>query len=298
MKTLLILNGKRTDPEELRESVHRWRDKGHEISVRVTWEKSDGIRFAEESLALGVERVIACGGDGTVNEVAQGLMRIAKGDRPALAIIPMGTANDFAVSCEFPESPEEALGLAIGGTPVPIDLVKVGDLYAINVTSFGYGAAVTNETPEELKRFFGGGAYSLMAILKILQLSPFPIRFVSPEHDFEMRTVVGAVCNGRQSGGGQTLAKEALLNDGMLDVFAIQTFPLTDFDLVLQELKSRPESGQYVHCFQTPWLEIESEITMHVNLDGEPNQFKRMKFEVVAGALDLVLPESCPCLKR
>lgn len=98
---LLILNGKGAAIEELREAVSALRDEGVRLHVRVTWEQGDAARYVAEAVGLGCETVIAGGGDGTINEVAGALAQL-NGVKPALGIVPLGTANDFATACNIP----------------------------------------------------------------------------------------------------------------------------------------------------------------------------------------------------
>ena len=95
---LLIINGKSAGNPALREAVNEQRQAGMLITVRSTWEGGDAADIAEQSNAMGITHVIACGGDGTVSEVMNGLMRLPHDRRPVLGIVPLGSANDFATS--------------------------------------------------------------------------------------------------------------------------------------------------------------------------------------------------------
>ena len=77
----------------------------------------------------------------------------------------------------------------------------------------------------------------------------------------------------------------------------ISPFPLSDIPRVLEEIRSPSADGLYIKYFQAPWIESTSDEIIAVNLDGEPYQNKKIRFEVMPNAINLVLPESCPCLK-
>lgn len=124
--SLLILNGKNTDNDALRSAVQQSREAGFTLHVRVTWEHGDAKRYVEEAAQLKVNNVIAAG-DGTINEVASALVQCAPAQRPALGIIPLGTANDFATSCQIPLDIEHTLQLALKGHATPIDVACVND---------------------------------------------------------------------------------------------------------------------------------------------------------------------------
>ena len=78
----------------------------------------------------------------------------------------------------------------------------------------------------------------------------------------------------------------------------VSPFPLAKIPKVLEEIKNPSASNLYVNYIQTPWLETISDEIIPVNLDGEPYRDKQIRFEIVAGAINLVLPKSCPCLKQ
>lgn len=106
----------------------------------------------------------------------------------------------------------------------------------------------------------------------------------------------GAACNGRTTGGGQPLAVDALVDDGLLDVIMISHFAAADAPQVLQEFRNPGVDGDFVHWFRTPWLECDSDHAIPVNLDGEPYSAAHIRFTVRPGAIEVVLPPDCPCI--
>lgn len=103
---------------------------------------------------------------------------------------------------------------------------------------------------------------------------------------------------GRQAGGGQQLAPEAMLDDGLLDIVSLIKFPPTQVAQVISELMDPKLNGEYVRRFRVPWVEWKSEMEMPINLDGEPITVKHIHFEVAPGAIKLVLPETCPLINQ
>ena len=294
----LIINGKKAGQPDIRQAVYELRERGHDLQVRVTWEYGDGLRYVQEASALGIDRVIAGGGDGTVNEISHGLALIDREQRPAMGVLPLGTANDFATCCTIPTEPLAALQLALEAEPVNVDLVQANDRYFLNVASAGFGAAVTTETPVELKNFLAGGAYTLMGMIKILNFTPYSVRLKAEEYEYEGEAVIGAICNGRQAGGGQVLARDAFLNDGVFDVLIARPFPLNAIEQVAAELRTPSPSGEYITLFQSRWLESFANEPIPVNLDGEPISGNSIRFEVLPETIRLAVPEGCPCIKH
>jgi len=297
MHARLILNGKKAGRPDVREAVRMARSEGHELDVRVTWERGDAARLVAEAARDGVPRVIAGGGDGSVNELSNGLMAVDEARRPSMGILPLGTANDFATACRIPVDMTEALRLAVTGRPRPVDLGRCNDAYFANIASGGFGAAVTADTPLELKNFLGGGAYTIMGVVKAVTFRPYDCTIRTPAGSTTGAMVVGAVCNGRQAGGGQPLAPEAVIDDGLLDVVFLRPFPVGLAAQVAEEITSRRDGGEYVVRMRVPWVEVSAAGRIPVNLDGEPVEGTSLHFSCVPACIALVLPEGCPCLR-
>lgn len=294
----IILNGKKAGYESVRSAISTLREEQDDISVRVTYEYGDVERFVNEAVRDGVKRLVVGGGDGSVNEIVDAMAKLPREERPELAILPLGTANDFATACQIPMESLDALRFAVSGSAVSIDIAKANDRHFVNMATIGFGAQVTAETPVELKNFLGGGAYTLTGVLQAFNFVPYKSKIKTPDFESDKTGVVAAVCNGRQAGGGQVLAPKALINDGLLDVVIISEVPLIDMPVFFDEIKNPSSQGRYVKYFKTPWIEGESEKIIPVNLDGEPYKNKKIRFEVVPNAIDLILPEHCPLLTQ
>jgi lipid kinase YegS len=295
MSIRLIINGKKAGLEPVRAAVFEARQKGG-IEVRSTWEGGDVERMVREAVGEGCRRLVVGGGDGTVKEMADALMKVAPEDRPEMSILPLGTANDFATACGIPWDPAAALSLAQSGSAVAVDCVRANDEYFINVASGGFGAQVTATTPTALKNFLGGGAYTLSGLVQALNFTPHTGTARMPDLVEDADMIVGAVCNGRQAGGGQQLAPGAYINDGLLDVVVLHSFPAESAMQVVREIREPGSQGQYAKRYQVPWIELDSNQVVPINLDGEPANSKKTRFEVQPGAIQLVLPADCPVL--
>ena len=292
----IILNGKKASIEEIREAVSILREESYVIEVRVTWEYGDAVRLVEEASRDGVKRIVAAGGDGTLNEIINGLALLPKEQRPQIAILPLGTANDFATACEIPHYPLEALRLALEGEATLVDIVKANECYFINVATGGIGAQITAETPSELKNFLGGGAYTLSAVMKALSFTHSHGKMISEDRELEGAFIASALCNGRQAGGGQILSPNAYINDGLLDAVVILEFSMVDVAQVVSELLDPTIEGKFVKRFQTTWVKSIPSKMRFVNLDGEPYEAEKIHFEILPKEIEMVLPKECPCL--
>ena len=295
----IILNGKKAGIPSVRDAITAFRKEVDEVEVRVTYEYGDVERFMLEAVLSGVKRIIIGGGDGSVNEIVDAMAKLPREERPELAILPLGTANDFATACKIPLESLEALRFAVAVPPTPVDIVKANERHFANMATVGFGAQVTADTPVELKNFLGGGAYTLTGVLQAMDFVPYTFAKIStPNNSLQnLDIVVAAICNGKQAGGGQVLAPHALINDGLLDIVSISQFTLTDIPQVREEIKHPSSDGTFIKYIQTPWIESESKEVIPVNLDGEPFRSHKIRFEIVPNAIDLILPKDSPCLK-
>ena len=298
MKVYIVLNGKKAGLPEVRSAISAFRkNPDNDVQVRVTYEYGDVARFLDESLRDDADRFIIGGGDGSVNEAVNALAHIPKEKRPVLAIMPLGTANDFATACTIPMEHLEALYFAVEGHIRSIDIAKANERYFVNMATAGFGAKVTAETPVELKNFLGGGAYTLTGLLKAIDFVPYKSSIVTPDHSLDLQDIIaGAICNGRQAGGGQVLAPNAFINDGLLDIVAIRNFGIIDIPQIIQEIQNPGIYGEFVKYIRAPWIECGDDNEIPVNLDGEPYHSAKIRFEIIPSAIELAIPESAPCL--
>jgi lipid kinase YegS len=293
----LIVNGKAAADPQLRPAISQIREQGYRVDVRVTWEGGDAARYATEATTEGVDIVVAAGGDGTINEVAGGVLSADVTSKPAVAVIPYGTANDFATGMGILKGdPLRALQLAADGAATPIDVGRVNDRFFVNVTSGGFGAEVTASTPPQLKKALGGAAYSLMGVVTAAKMNPYQCRYTLPDGTAgEGKLLVMAVGNGRQCGGGYQVAPKALLNDGLLDVAVIHDAEVAQFGSVLNELLNlTAESNQFVTYVQVPGFSLESSRPLQLNLDGEPYLDTSFQFTVLPKSLPFILGPEAP----
>lgn len=291
---MVILNGKQSNNPELRKGIAHLRKEGHQIQVRIPWEKVDTHNFIAQAIESNVDTIIAAGGDGTINAVASTLMQFPASHRPALGILPMGTANDFATSANISLDIETALALAIKGKSVAIDVAQVNDqYYFLNMATGGFGTRITTETPEALKSALGGAAYVINGLLRPDTLKTDICHIEGDNFSWEGETLVIAVGNGKQAGGGQQLTPQALINDGALNLLII---PARDvIPAFLTNLFSTDKNEHLVEKTLS-WIKISSPHDMVLNLDGEPLSGDSFTFKIQANAIECRLPPQCSLL--
>ncbi len=293
--SLLILNGKSADNLPLRDAIAKLRDEGVEIHVRVTWEKGDAQRYVDEARQLGVETVIAGGGDGTINEVSTALIQSQGDNIPALGILPLGTANDFATRVGIPDDLDKALKLAIAANATAIDMVQVNDKTCfINMATGGFGTRITTETPEKLKAALGGVSYFIHGLMRMDTLKPDVCDIRGEDFHWQGKALVIGIGNGRQAGGGQQLCPTALINDGLLQ---LRIFTGEELLPGLLSALTQSEDNPNIIEGASSWFDIRAPHEITFNLDGEPLSGQEFHIEILPEALRCRLPPGCPLLR-
>jgi lipid kinase YegS len=296
----LVLHGKVAMRNDVRAAVDVLRAHGHHVDVRVTWEGGDAKRFAAEARDAGLEMVIAGGGDGTINEVVTGLFSgDASNELPiALGIMPLGTANDLARACGIPLDPLAALTLAVEGVGRAVDVGRVSGRCFLNVATGGFGTQVTIATPNEMKKILGRVAYLVTGLTRFSDITPAQGRLLGPGLKWEGMFLILAIGNGRQAGGGHQLCPEALVDDGLLDVRVLPRLPADEIPVAFRALLNEGTEGirRSLVSARVAWLEIEADEPLQINLDGEPIESTRFRFDVMPQRLVLKLPADCPLL--
>jgi len=242
---------------------------GIETSTHATEGPGDARQAASEAVRRGFDLVIAAGGDGTLNEVVNGLAGHER--RPTLGILPYGTSNDFARALRIPRRWDRACDIIVERHTRPVDIGAANGRYFINVAGGGYLTDLTYEVPSKLKTTLGYLAYYVKGVEKIPQLRPTRMRLrAEGVGELEGDYLMFLIANSRIVAGFDRLAPNAAVDDGKFDVFIVRKCNLADF-LRLATLALRGEhvnSKRVIH-FQTSRIEMESESRVQLNLDGE-----------------------------
>lgn len=284
----LIIHGARADNAELRAAADWARTMGHRVRAQVTWEQGDARRFAAAAAARGTDAVFAVGGDGTLNEVLNGVV----GTNTPLGVLPLGTANDFARQIGVPDDPREALALLLDHEPQAIDVGLLNGRAFLNVSTAGLGAETTAATPAGAKGLFGPLAYAFTGMFKLAAERDARVaRFSGPDFSREVEYLLFAVGNARATGAGVSIAPLAEFDDGLLDLCVVEPVGHARFAGLLLELRRGEHLDRDgVHYVQTPWIRVEAEAPMAVNVDGEALTCATLEYRVAPGAVPVFIP--------
>jgi len=242
---------------------------GLEASVHATTGPGDATREARRCAHDGFTYVAACGGDGTVNEVVNGIATAAV--RPTVGIIPCGTTNDLARALDIPLNIEEAARRIARCDPAPLDLGCIGgDRFFVNLAACGRMVDLTYEVPARMKALLGYLSYVVKGIERLPGLRPVPIVLRAQECTYEGPAMLCVITNSRSVAGFARLAPNASVSDGLLDVIVLKPTHLANMiRLVTMTGRGEHVNDEHVLYFQTRLLEVESEDTVDLNIDGE-----------------------------
>jgi diacylglycerol kinase (ATP) len=274
-----------------------------ELSTDAKWvELSRDLVLPDEiakGLTTGCETVVAAGGDGTVNAVVNALMTVDKTRRPALAIIPMGTANDFAGTLAIPDDITEAVRLIRSTSPVPIDVVGINghgaDRYYANVAAGGNCVRVSEALTDEIKSRWGAFAYVRGAVAVLPDMTTYRITAKCDGEDFiDLECWAVLVANGKTNAGGIKVAPQASPTDGLLDVIIIRGGDVGDMlKIVADNLLGDFLKSEQVVFRQVRSLSLQSEPRMRFTLDGEVVDEEPVRFDIVPAAIKMHVGASC-----
>jgi diacylglycerol kinase (ATP) len=283
-----IIHGSRAELPAIRHLVDWVREKGHVVRPRVTWEAGDAASLAAEAADRGVDAVVALGGDGTVNELVNGL----DGKEVPLGIIPVGTANDFARQVGIPIDADHAMDAILRRKPRRIDTGELNGRRFLNVSAGGVGAEATAETPADAKEQLGPLAYAITGMRKLRDLAPRRARFTGPGFEYDGEFMIFAVGNARLTGGGTAITPHASVTDGLLDLCIIEGVEKRGefMSLALAVRRGEHLGDDRVHYVQLPEVHVESDEPISVNLDGEPQEARVLHYRARPHDLLIHLP--------
>ena len=223
-KLLFIVNpraGKRKSREPLFDAVSIYSEAGYLVSVRVTSHSGEATELAED-LGEEFDLVVCHGGDGTLNETVNGVMRIPKEKRPAVSYLPGGSTNDFAASLNISSNPAEAALSAMRLEPRKLDVGRFGERNFVYVASFGAFTKTTYTVPQDIKNVFGHFAYMLDGVKNLDTLCPYRMKITADGEVFDGEYLFGAISNSTSIAGLMKLSdEEVLFNDGLFELLLV-----------------------------------------------------------------------------
>lgn len=274
-KMLFIMNpfaGMRRANRYLSDIISLFNRSGYDVNIHMTNGTGDATRIALER-SVGVDLVVCCGGDGTLNETITGMLR-AGADAP-IGYIPAGSTNDFASSLKLSGNIMQAAQDIMEGEPVYYDVGKFADRYFSYVASFGAFTKASYSTPQNVKNALGHMAYVLDGISELSQIRKVHVRMELENEDVEDDFIFGCISNSTSIGGILTLDPKIVdMADGLLEVFLVRApRNLTEISECIQALQSQ----RYNDCAMITFgparkIRVIADPNMPWTLDGEKDE--------------------------
>ncbi len=268
-----------------------WLDAGWSVEMQPTAGPGDGIRLAREAARAGYDLVAAAGGDGTVNEVVNGIA----GTTTALAALPAGTVNVWVRELGLPLQPRAAAAALLNARVERIDLGRAGGRYFLLMCGVGFDAAVTAAVRAEAKRRLGVLAYAFQVVSLAGSWRGTRVSLQLDGVTHRARVLMVVLGNSQLYGGFVKFTARASLDDGLLDVCIIRGRTLWSAPLKLLSLWTRRfDQDADIGYHRARTVRIESRRPLPVQVDGDYIGTTPMSFECVPGALLALLPPSLP----
>jgi diacylglycerol kinase (ATP) len=283
--TVVILN-----PAAHSDRAKRWRSRleslARDCTLCETSRAGEAESLARHAASEGFEKIVAAGGDGTINEVVNGLA----GSAAALGLLPMGTVNVFAMELGLPShNLEQCWDIIRGGHTRLVDLPNANGKYFVQLAGVGLDAQVVKETSAALKRNFGPLSY-LICAAQVAARRP-PRLLIESEKVPMMEGSFVLVGNGRRYGGPFPFFKHAIIDDGLLDVVAFKQLGYLEIIKYLQDVFFSSDIHlPEVEYFQTRRLRVTSDQEVPVELDGEVVANCPVEFQIQERTLRVLAP--------
>ena len=266
--------------------------------IRFTEREGHAEELAREALEGGAELIVAAGGDGTLNEVINGMS--ADFGRARLGLLPLGTGNDFARTIRVPADLEPALAILQEGRTQRIDVARAvlrsRSRYFLNMSAGGF-SGVVSEKADEAKDRWGPLAYMRGAIGAWPELQAFETSItLNSAETLRIETYNVVISNGRFVASGIPVAPQAEIDDGLLEVMIAPATTIPQLALLVPQVLLGLHLDSDLLIFRKATrIEIESEPSMGFNVDGELLGEEPALFEVLPRALEVVVgPEPAP----
>ena len=246
---------------------------GYETSAfATTAEPNSALNEARRAAEAGFELLVAAGGDGTINEVVNGIAPLEK--RPMLAIIPAGTTNDYARALRIPrEDPLEAAKVILKGKAAQMDVGQANDTYFINIAAGGSLSELTYSVPSKLKSMYGYLAYVVKGAETLTRVAPMNLRVEYDNGVFEGRSSMFFLALTNSVGGFEQIVPDAQLDDGKFTLLVVKTTKFAEILQLISEVLTGKHVDNpnllYVKSENVTIKPLDENAKVMINLDGE-----------------------------
>lgn len=267
--------------------IHQLNGTGYEVMIKQTPESGAGGIISAH--AANKDLVIAVGGDGTISEVMDAVLK--EGLEIPIAVIPTGTVNDLARVHGIPLDAKKAIRILGASTPVPIDIIRMDDRHASYLIALGAFMTAFAEVDARIKHKTGRLAYLFAGIKMLLRLKKYSVTIKTRDAEVQSASVLTIISKLRSVGSLGRLIKEAEAEDGLLHIINIE--PVNVFEalhLVFLAVKGNLTDHEKVTYLTTGEARIRAAGLSHMNIDGDVHDYRDLDISVARGAVSLMKP--------
>ncbi|AOT55969.1 diacylglycerol kinase [Weissella soli] len=266
-------SGREAIRRDLVDILNVYEQAGYETSAfATTAAPNSALNEARRAAQAGFDLLVAAGGDGTINEVVNGIAPLEK--RPMLAIIPAGTTNDYARALRIPrEDPLESAKVVLQGKSALLDVGRANDTYFINIAAGGSISELTYSVPSKLKTMYGYLAYVVKGAELITQVKPMHLHVKYDDGEYNGIASMFFVALTNSVGGFESIVPDAQLDDGKFTLLIVKTTKLPEIITLITEVLN---GGRHIDdpnlvYVKTEHIEIKptNDMQVMINLDGE-----------------------------
>ncbi|KAA8432370.1 diacylglycerol kinase [Weissella sagaensis] len=268
------------NPTSGREAIRRdlvdildvYEQAGYETSAFATTpEENSAMNEATRAAKAGFDLIIAAGGDGTINEVVNGIAPLEH--RPMMAIIPAGTTNDYARALRIPrEDPLAAARVILKGRAAKMDIGQSNDSYFINIAAGGSLSELTYSVPSKLKSMYGYLAYVVKGAEMLTSIKPMDLHIKYDDGEFKGKSAMFFLALTNSVGGFEQIVPDAKLDDGKFTLLIVKTTKFAEIlNLITEVLKGKHINNPNLIYAKSERVEVSSlkNDKIMINLDGE-----------------------------
>jgi len=261
------------------------------FTLRITRYPGHATEIVKDYIKKGPCRIYSIGGDGTLNEIVNGMA----GSKNTLAIIPAGSGNDFIRSIINDKKPDlkNIVKDCIKGKDIPVDLVKVNDKYFINVSSIGLDGDVTHNANmiKKIPLIPSQISYYLGILVALIKCRSYPLKIQIDDKFIEDNMLLSVIANGSYYGRGIKPAPMARFDDGLLDVCLIRKKKRFEIlRLLPRYIRGSHEGIKGVSFHKGEKIRIQCNSNVSMNVDGDVEQIKDVSYEIIPHGIMVVVP--------
>jgi diacylglycerol kinase (ATP) len=245
------------------------------IDFNIVHSNAEGnYEFLRQKIRIeNITDVVICGGDGTVNAVVNALQNIPV----RIGIIPMGSGNGLAFTANIPKQPSKALGIIFRGKSSPTDAFHINNDFSCMLCGIGFDAVVAHQFALQKRR--GLQTYIKTSIIEFFKARPYRFEIVAGNKSFEVDAYFISIANSNQFGNNFTIAPQASLSDGLLDIVIVKKMSklMLPFSVISQvtginapQSAKEYTSNKNIIYLQTSSLTIRNKDLAPLHIDGEP----------------------------